>query len=170
MPKIGKDDLNQMKKDLDRKVESGHLGNQKSKKGMFYKEQLVTSSKQLDLVEGVNCSLIISEGAAAFYSNSSLILYVPAYICTNALALNDFTMSKMYIVLITHLQILTHFQIRRIHTRTTRIVLVLVVQVRVIQILVLILILAVHLVTVNLNQAIQLPPQNQYNPHIMNEL
>lgn len=172
LPKMGKDDPNQMKKDLDRKVESGQLGKQKSKKGMFYEEQLVTSSSEQLVLEKkeVDRSLIISERALAFYSNSPFILYVPAYTCTNALALNDFTMSKMYIVLITHLQILTHFQIRRIHTRTIQIVLALVVQVRAIQILVQIVILAVHLVTVNLSQAIQLPPQNQYNPHITNEL
>lgn len=169
MPKIGKDDPNQMKKDLDRKVESGQLGKQKSKKGMFYKQQLVTS-KESDFLEGCSIIIISKRTVVSSLSNSSIIVYVSAYICTNALALNDFTLSKMYIVLITHLQILTHFQIRRIHTRTIQIVLVLVVQVRAIQILAQILILAVHLVTVNLNLAIQLPPQNQTNPHIMNEV
>lgn len=80
------------------------------------------------------------------------------------------TLSKTYIVLITHLQILTHFQIRRIRTRTMLIVLALVVQNRAIQILVQTLTLAVHLAVVILNLAIQLPPQKQCNPHLMKEV
>lgn len=60
-----------------------------------------------------------------------------------------------YSLLITHLQILTRFQIRRIQMRTTLIVLALVVQILVIQSLPQIAILAVHLVAVNRNQEIQ---------------
>lgn len=162
--KQGKDDTSQTKRDLERKNEPGQMTKQKSKKGMLYVHIVISGFLHLTLIGQRHTDLAESQRFIS-YSN------VMAYNCTNALALNNSTLSKLYIVLITHLQILIHFQIRKIHTRTTQIVLALVAQIQAIQILVRTLILAVHLVVVNQNQAIQLPPTNQFNSrHLMKEV
>lgn len=164
LPKSSKDDPSQAKRDLDKKNEQGQVGKQKSKKGMLLGECDLSHNSSLFIIEVLANTII--QG-----SISKSKLCVLAYNCTNALALHDFTLSKMYIVLITYLQILTHFQIRKTHMRTIPIVSVPVAQTRAIQIHPQILTLVIHLIAVNQNLAIQLPPQsNLYNPHLMKEV
>lgn len=158
LAKSGKEDPSQVKRDLDRKNDHGQIGKQKSKKGMFIGRFIV----QADHCQSIGTVLDTTN-----QSRCASTIYVSAFYCSNALTLNDFFMSKMYIVLITHLQILTHFQIRRIHTRTMLIVSVLVAQSLAIQIVLRTLILAAHQVVVNQNLAIQLQLQNLINPHLM---
>lgn len=162
--KPGKDDTSQTKRDLEKKNEPGQMSKQKSKKGM-----------SCALIEFLGHSLPYLIGPTASTLAKSHIVFsnsnVMVYNCTNALALNNSTLSKISFVLITHLQILIHFQIRKIHTRTILIVLALVAPVQAIQILARTLILAVHLVAANRNRVIQLPPTNQFNNrHLMKEV
>lgn len=153
LPKSGKEDLSQVKRDLDKKTDTNLSGKQKSKKGMFLKFFVTSNLVEMILIEikmskVMHCKLV---GGYIYL----IPLRVSAYNRTNALALNDLNLSKIYIVLITYLQILTHFQIRRTHTRTTLIVLALVVRILAIQILARILTLVVHPVAVIRNLAIQ---------------
>lgn len=88
-------------------------------------------------------------------------IYVLAYNRTNASALTDTTLFKMYIALITHLQILINFQ-----TRRSLIVSVQAAQNRAALAVMMILTLATQVVAVvNRNPAIQLPPQKRCNLH-----
>lgn len=162
LPKSGKDDPTQAKRDLDRKTDPGQVGKPKSKKGMLIK---------FNIYSFLTLSHSKSRNSHSSTSTLQLFSYVTAHNYTNARALNYLFLSKMYIVLITYLQILTHFQIRRIRTRTIQIVLALAVPIQAIQIQAQTLILAVRLVAANQNLAIQLPPQsNQFNPHLMKEV
>lgn len=105
LPKQNIDDPTQVKKDLEKRVDP--VAGKRAKKGMF-------TAHKIDILFRAG-PYIASLG------------YVMACILTNVLALN-FNLSKMYIVLITHLQILTHFQIRKIQIRRILIVSALVVQ------------------------------------------
>lgn len=158
LPKSGKEDPSLARRDLDKKNDPSQVGKQKSKKGMYF------SLESLMLM--VLVTIFETERFIAI-SNVNQEKRFPAYNCTNALALNEFTLSKMYNVLITYLQILTRFQIRRIHMRTTLIVLALVAQIRVTLIAVPILTLVVQPAVVSRNQEIQFPPQKLYSPHSM---
>lgn len=168
LAKSGKEDPSQVKKDLDKKSETGLLGKQKSKKGMFLNLS-VTSNRFIQRImtyesmsKYLNCICV-----GGYISLSQL---VSAYNRTNALAMNDLNLSKIYIVLITYLQILTHFQMRKIHMRRILIVLALVARALVIQIAVQAVTLTVRIVVVSRNLVIQLPLLNQYNPHSMKEV
>jgi len=158
LPKSGKDDPTQTKRDLDRKNDPSQLGKQKSKKGMFEENHVMHNLSEMVAMIS-NCGHIICVA----------ISYVLAYICTNASALNTFTSSKMHIVLVTHLQILTHFQIRRTRMQTLS-VSAIPVQTLAKPLVVQTPTLVVHPVVVNQNLAIQLTPQNQCNPHLMKEV
>lgn len=172
LPKtLGKEDPTQAKRDLDRKIEPGAV--KQKKKGMFCNKltHVALICPALCYVRRELNSIAVLCHPTYTYTITQKQL-VLADTPTHAFTLYSHfdTLSKMYIALITHLQILTHFQIRRIRTRTTLIVLVLAAQILAIQIPAQTLTPAVHLAAVNRNLAIQLPPQNQYNPHSMKEV
>jgi hypothetical protein len=141
LPKPGKEDPNQARRDLDRK--SYQVGKQKSKKGRYFLPKRIKMANSL----AYNCTNAL------------------------ALNLAPIIASIIFLVLITYRQIPTHFQIRRTLTRTILIDLALVAQTQAIPILALILIQAVHLVAVIRNLEIQLVAQShQCRPHSMNEV
>jgi hypothetical protein len=88
LPKPGKDDPNQARRDLDRKSEQG--GKQKSKKGRCFHSISTNTANSL----AYNCTNAM------------------------ALNLAPIIVSIFFIVLMTYRQILTHFQIRRTLMRT----------------------------------------------------
>lgn len=163
IPKPGKDDPSQAKRDLDRKTDPSQPSKQKSKKGMFWVLFRISGYLHLKLIGQLPDGM---HKGHRFTSYSRVM----ADNCTNALALNNFTLSKMLFVPITHMQILIHFQIRKTHMRTILIVLAPVAQIQAIQTLALTLILVVHLVVANRNPAILLPPTNRCNRHLMKEV
>lgn len=142
LPKSSKEEALQNKKDLDRKIDGGPTGKQKSRKGMLAVLRW--------------CSHVLrTDSGFIFYSSLGIFpshLYNSVSKCTNAPAFNILTLSQMYNVLITYLQILTHFQIRRIHMRITLTVLALAVQILVIPTAALTAILTAHQPAANRNQ------------------
>lgn len=160
LPKPGREDSSQVKRDLDRKSEAGPTGKQKSKKGMY------SGASELVLV-----AMLTFRGFINVVNGINLEINIPAHNCTNALALNNSTIIlKLYIVHITHLQILTRFQIRRTYMRTILIVLAPAAQIQVILIALPTLIRAVALAVVSLNQKIPQLPPNHCLYHSMNEV
>lgn len=157
-----KEDPSQVKKDLERKIDTGVASKQKSKKGMLF--ELNVTSNQLVM----KFDYLMKFGTSCMFVGDYNFLspQVSAYNRTNALALNDLNLSKIYIVLITYLQILTHFQIRRIHMQKTLIVSALVAQNLATLTAAQAVTLTLRIVAVNQNLVIQLQLQNsQYNPH-----
>lgn len=142
LPKPGKDDPNQPRRDLD-KSKGYEAGKQKSKKGRYFLSNRMKMANSL----AYNCTNAM------------------------ALNLAPIIVSIIFLVLITYRQILTHFQIRRTLTRTILIDSALVAQIQAIQILAPIPTLAVHPLAASRNLEIQLVAQShQCRPHSMNEV
>lgn len=136
----GKEDPATARKDLDKKGEAGLTGKQKSKKGMYTRTGSIRTleiwsnyglSWSYNNVCGPTCMLnwtLAGNGwLITSYHVRSYRMTTLEYNDTNASALNDhINVSKfksLFIILVTYLQILIHFQIRRIHmARTIRIV------------------------------------------------
>lgn len=142
LPKSSKEESLQAKKDIDRKSDGGPISKQKSKKGML-----------LVLVIGV---LTLDQSPKNIWRDLASRNLVYSIVLMPRHGTKNLTpISKMYNVLITYIQILIHFQIRKIHMRTIQTALALVAQNLVIPILAQIVTLAVHLIAVNRNLAIR---------------
>lgn len=159
LPKPGREDPTQTRRDLDRKNDLGTAGKQKSKKGRCHGRVLVLGA------------YVRLQGQVVFITGTNFKIIVPADNSTHALTLNGLiVMLKMYIVLITYLQILIRFQIRRTCMRIIRIASAPVAPTRAILIAPPILIQAVPLVAVSQTQEILPVHQNQCRSHSMNEV
>lgn len=132
MSRLGKDDPVAARSNVDKKEDPSQMGKPKSKKGMYLWLCLVEQRGIVTIKFFDGCmkhigyiavaNMIVCQGCTQLIVNVTHSS-VMAHNCTNALVLhqcvNTTKFISMYIILITYLQILIHFQIRRIHMLRT---------------------------------------------------